>query len=412
MTPGHEEMSLSPTSSLLDVPAYFTPDYFDNPHEVGRAYREHAPAHLVSMPAGWPVHVIHRHEDVRWALSRPDVFASNYEDIDSEIRRRQRAVGLPDETFGLIDRNMLFSDPPEHGRLRRFIAGYFRPRRIERIRDQITAAAEDLVACLPAGKFDLITDLATPLPTTVICQILGVPQEDQPVFRPWVAGIMSGDVNLSLDGTKHLQQYLTQLISRKKQEPGSDLISDLATAEDHGDQLSEQEILAAALFVLIAGHETTVNLIGNTVVGLLSEGDLWQQLVTTPALVPAAVKEGGRWDAPVRSAAFRRTTREVNLRGAVIPAGEIALCMLVDANRDPATFDDPDRFDLQRPDTPNLTFGHGIHTCLGQQLGNLEAQAAITALISRRPELTLIPDPERRRGKSVIVNGWESALMR
>jgi cytochrome P450 len=313
--------------------------------------------------------------------------------------------------------DMLTMDPPDHTRLRRLVSGAFSPRVIAGLEPWIRDVTDRLLTRVDAAAgFDLIDALAFPLPIAVICHLLGVPAEDQASFRIW-----GHDVATSLDSARTaesesrsselaLTAYLRELVRERRADPDDSLLSALVAAEAEGDRLSSEELVSTALLLLIAGFETTVNLIGNGTVALLGEQEQWGRLREEPALVPAAVEELLRYDSPVQMTS-RIATEDTEVGGAVIPRGASIIVAIGGANRDPDVFDQPDRLRIDRPDASrHLSFSFGIHHCLGAVLARLEARIAVEELTRRYPGLELAGTPTRR--SLLVLRGFESVPVR
>jgi cytochrome P450 len=315
--------------------------------------------------------------------------------------------------------SLLTMDPPDHTRLRRLVAGAFTPRAIAGLEPWIREVTVRLLAAADgAAGFDLIDALAFPLPIAVICHLLGVPAEDQAQFRAW-----GHDVAATLDpqtaATAQAQAYaaelaltrcLQDLVRERRANPDDSILSALIAAEEEGDRLSPDEVVSTALLLLVAGFETTVNLIGNGTVALLSDPDSWDRLRQDPALVPAAIEEMLRYDSPSQLT-FRIATEDVELGGGVIAAGRAVIVFIGGANRDPQVFEQPDEFRIDRPDPGrHLSFSLGVHHCLGAALARLEGRIAIEELTRRYPALELAAPPTRR--PLLVLRGFESVPVR
>jgi cytochrome P450 len=291
---------------------------------------------------------------------------------------------------------MLDTDPPDHERLRALVSKAFTPRLIERMRPRVQAIADGLLdAVQDSGGMDLIDDYAFPLPITVIAELLGVPAEDRNNFREWSDAAVSGNASqeyLEEILIPHMQaftDYLRALFEEKHANPRDDLVSALVQAEEAGDKLSEDELLGMVFLLLVAGHETTVNLIGNGVLALLQHPDQLRKLKDDPSLIKPAVEELLRYDGPVETSTERFAREDVDMGGTVIPRGEMVLVVLAAADHDPERFSDPDDLDITRTDNRHLAFGKGIHHCLGAPLARMEGQIAISTLLRRMPNLRL-----------------------
>lgn len=316
----------------------------------------------------------------------------------------RHAAAVPDVAGEVLSKILLFMDDPDHTRLRGLISKAINPRTVEQLRPRIAELAEELLAPLrEAGRFDVIADFAFPLPVTVICELLGVATEDQGLVRR-----LTGDmaVVLDLDATPEqfgraagaaltFTAYLVPLFEERRRAPRSDLISNLVAAEEAGDRLGADELLTTVILLLVAGHETTMNLIGNGLLALLRHPDQLALLRTQPHLLPSAVEELLRYDSPVRRA-VRIPMDDALVDGQKVPAGEQVLAMLDAANHDPTVFAAPDTLDITRDARRHVAFGAGAHYCLGAALARAEAQIALRALIAL-PDLELaIGEPRWR----------------
>ncbi len=315
--------------------------------------------------------------------------------------------------------DLLTMDPPDHTRIRRLVSGAFTPRAIASLEPWIRDATDQLLAPVDgAAGFDLIDALAFPLPITVICHLLGVPAEDQASFRAWGHDVATtiepqsapSPESRSRSSELALTAYLRDLVRKRRGEPDDSLLSDLITAEEEGDRLSPGELVSTALLLLVAGFETTVNLIGNGTVALLSERAQWERLRAEPTLVPAAIEELLRYDSPVQMTS-RTATENVDVGGVVMTKGAPIIVALGGANRDPEVFEQPDRLVIDRPNASrHLSFSLGIHHCLGAALARLEAQIAIEELTRRYPGLELAGTPTRR--PLLVLRGFETVPVR
>jgi unspecific monooxygenase len=308
---------------------------------------------------------------------------------------------LRDPTFGhqppggaLPDvgrRSFLTLDPPDHTRLRRLVSKAFTARLVERLRSRVTTLVEELLADVN-GETDVIAALAYPLPVTVISELLGVPARDHERFKAWSDVLARGldpdfllppeEIDRRAAARGEFRGYFAELAARRREDPAEDLLSALVAIEDGGDVLSEDELLSTCVLLLVAGHETTVNLIGNGALALLRDRAQLAYFRAHPEGVAAAVEELLRYDPPVQFT-VRQALEDTKLGGEVIGTGQVVLVLTGAANRDPAAFPDPDRLDLSRTGTPHLTFGHGIHFCLGAPLARLEGQVALAKLFER-----------------------------
>ncbi|MCT2586616.1 cytochrome P450 [Actinophytocola gossypii] len=318
------------------------------------------------------------------------------------------------EAFNLLHRNSLLeSEPPRHTRLRRLISSAFARGHTSRLTPWVNGLAESLVSSLAAaidrdGSADLLTHLAAPLPVEVIAELLGVPAADRPLLQPWSNAIVKmyeyglpADLAAAAEtASGEFVAYLRALAADRAASPGDDLVSDLVSVRDGSDRLSQDELVGTAVLLLMAGHEATVNVIGNGVHALLRNRAEWERLVSSPELLPTAVEELIRYDSPLQL--FERTaTADVVVAGYEVPAGSKVAALLGAAARDPLVFESPDRLDVGRSPNPHLGFGAGIHYCVGAPLARVEVAAALSALTTRLPDLHLAAEPERR-GEFVI----------
>ncbi|MFF5536239.1 cytochrome P450 [Streptomyces cinerochromogenes] len=374
-------------SGVLDLAA-LGEDFVNDPYPVYAALGEKGPVHRVRVPEGYEAWLVVGYDAARAALADPRLAKS--------WARAAPTLSLVRPASGP---NMLNSDPPDHGRLRSLVAREFTARRVERLAprvEEITEALLDAMQARPDGRADLVEALSFPLSMSVICELLGVPALDRAAFRTWSTDVFSHpDPAVRRTASQEMGAYLARLLDDKRRENGDDLMSALVrTGDDDGDRLSPGELVGTAWLLLVAGHETTANLISNGVLALLTHPGQLADLRKDMTLVDAAVEEMLRYDGPVEAATFRFTTEPVDIGGTVIPGGgEPVLVVVADANRDPARFPDPDRFDIHRPARGHIAFGHGIHHCLGAPLARLEARTAVRSLLRRFPELRLDTSP-------------------
>ncbi len=302
---------------------------------------------------------------------------------------------------------MILMDPPGHTRLRKLVSRAFTVRRMEELRPRVAEFANRLLDDLPAtGRVDLMSSYAFLLPVFVICELLGVPAADRDEFAAW-SNVMVDEATQdeSSAASMKMHSYLSALIDARRANPDDALISGLIEVADEGDRLSRDELVAMAMLLLIAGHETTVNLIGNGVLALLTHPEQRTLLHEQPELLPAAVEEFLRWDSPVHSAPMRFVAEDVEYSGVTIPAGAVVALSLASANRD-ARFPDPADLQIDRDAGGHTAFGHGLHHCLGAQLARIEAQEAIGLLLHRRPDLALGVDvDDLRYRRSTLIRG-------
>jgi cytochrome P450 len=374
-------------------------EFIADPHRVYRDLRERGRVHHVILPGGVPGWVITGYAECRAALadSRLHKGSAGAQELLAKHGQAFSAGGA-----GLVA-NMLNSDPPDHTRLRRLVNKAFTSGAVEALRPRIEQIADDLLDAMAAeDEVDLMTAFAVPLPLTVIFEVLGVPPTDRDDFRSWTDTLFGAGGDRAA-AAKAMGKYLTELVQAKRGQQADDLLSALVRAVDDGDQLTGQELVAMAFLLLVAGHETTVNLIGNGVLALLLNPGQFDALKADPARVPAAVEEFLRYDSPVNIATTRYTREPVVIAGTEIPAGEFVHVALPAANRDPERFADPDTLDIARETAGHVGFGHGIHYCVGAPLARMEATIAFTRLLSRFPQLRVAaPQPLGWRDTSRI----------
>ncbi|MFG2261740.1 cytochrome P450 [Streptomyces sp. NPDC048720] len=355
-----------------------------DPHPYYARLRERGPVHRVRLGGadeGRTAWLVVGYEEARAALADP------------RLAKDTARIGSPLLDEEKIGKYLLVTDPPQHTRLRSLVTRAFTMRRVERLRPRIQRITDELLdEMLPRGRADLIEALAYPLPLTVICELLGVPDMDRAEFRRISTEVVAPtDADTEYDAIVALSEYLPELIEDKRRAgPTDDLLSDLirTTAED-GDRLSPDELSGMAYLLLIAGHETTVNLIGNGVHALLTHPDQLAALRADMSLLDGAVEEMLRYEGPVETGTYRYAAEPLEIAGRVIEKGESVMIGLTAAGRDADRYADPDRFDIRRDARGHLAFGHGIHYCLGAPLARLEGRIAIGALLERAPGLAL-----------------------
>jgi cytochrome P450 len=303
-------------------------------------------------------------------------------------------AGAP-EALAFIENHMLNKDGEEHRRLRKLVTKAFTPKIVEQLRPRIQEIADGLIDAVEAkGEMELIDDFAFPLPITVIAELLGIPVEDRDSFRRWSNAILMPaltpeDVEAFSTVVGEFVAYLHELFERRRATPGDDLVSALLTVEEGGDTLSEQELTSMVVLLIIAGHETTVGLIGNAVLALLTHPEQRVELQDEPTRIPHAVEELLRYDSPVERTLNRWAATDVELGGKTIKRGDGVIVIVGSANHDPSRFDDAEALDFARGDVKHLAFGRGSHYCLGAPLARLEAEIALTTLLRRLPGLRL-----------------------
>jgi cytochrome P450 len=393
-------------------------DLFDaafkaDPYPTYAELRATAPVHRTTLPDGRGVWLVTRYKDVL-AIFKDERFVKDWRKVMTPEQLAQ-IPPIP-EVMKPLSQNMLDTDPPDHERLRALVSKAFTPRLIERMRPRVQAIADVLLdAVEDRGEMDLIDDYAFPLPITVIAELLGVPSEDRNKFREWSDAAVSGNATkeyLEEVLIPHMQaftDYLRALFKKKHKHPREDLISALVRAEEAGEKLNEDELLGMVFLLLVAGHETTVNLIGNGTLALLRHPEQFRKLREDPSLIKPAVEELLRYDGPVETSTERFAKEDVVIGGTVIPRGEMVLVVIAAADRDPERFRDPDALDITRVDNRHLAFGKGIHHCLGAPLARMEGQIAIGTLLRRMPELRLKEPPESLAWRpGMVLRGLQS----
>jgi cytochrome P450 len=361
-----------------------------------------------------------------WLASSYDCVSEILRDPRFSSDERNSAFYDPDLEFfntpfaKLTHKMLVFLDEPDHKRLRDLVQKAFTRRVVEDLRGRIAALVDELLEpIVERGAGDLMPEFAYPLPVIVICELMGIPAEDRDKFMDWAHDfatrfeaqpLRSPEMEARGDAaTVTLTRYFDELIEAKRSRPESDLISSLTAVEDEGDTLTHAELLSTCMLLLLAGHETTANLIGNGVYALLRHRDQWERLVSDASLVRPAVEEILRYDSPVQ--AIQRVALEtVTMDGTTIEARSMVALLLGAANRDPTRFPEPDRLDVMRGDAPLVAFGGGIHFCLGAPLARLEAQLALGALVRRAPKLDLAGEPQWR--PSFVLRGLETLPVR
>jgi cytochrome P450 len=377
------------------VPA--TEDPLDPFPRYGRM-REVAPVFQDDQSGSW--HVF-RYDDVQSVLSEHARFSSRMGGDD------------PTETGQLFASSLITADPPRHRQLRSLVTQAFTPKAVDALAPRISQLTEELLDGIASdGTADLIRELAYPLPVIVISELMGIPARDRDRFKQWsdviVSQTRSGAVNEDQHVTNvEMTEYFLDLIEQRRSRPGNDLISNLLSAEIDGHKLSVAELLGFCSLLLVAGNETTTNLIGNAVLCFTEVPGTIARLLKEPSLLPQAIEEVLRFRSPVQSM-YRVSVADTTLGDVQVPAGAPLVAWIGSANRDKTQFAHPARFDIDRTQNRHLAFGHGIHFCLGAPLARLEARIALAAILSRLPGLTLAPGTQLERMDSTIVYGLKA----
>ena len=375
-------------------------DFSQHAQRIMADLREQTPVRRV-VHNGVPAWLVTRHTDVKRVLTGPEFTADPHRaltvpSIDPELARGIRAADAHPFMGRYVLTSLLYLDPPDHTRLRRLVNRSFTPGAIARLRPRIDSMADDIIAALPAaGPIDLITDFAVHVPLTAVGELLGIPPADRRQFFDWALIINGAAGQLEWDGAmRATTAYFADLIGERRRRPQDDLLSHLIAARDDGDRLSEDELIAMAMLILFAGHDTTVTLITNSVLALLQAPGSFRALRADPALIENAVDELVRFHTPVNLTTPRYTLQPVTLGGVLIPAGEKILVSLLSANQDEGQFADAAHLDVRRNPNEHLGFGHGVHYCLGAPLARMETAIALQRLITRFPHMRLAAEPD------------------
>jgi cytochrome P450 len=374
-------------------------EFMQDPYPLLRQLREEDPVHWSDSIGGW-------------ILTRYDDIVTTFKDTthySNEGRLAKAVAYLPPETraeFTTFEnhyrqKSLIHSDPPDHTRFRSLVTKAFNARVVEGMRPRMQEIVNEVFdAAQQAGKMDVINDLAIPLPATVLAEILGVPKADVHLFKDWADGLLAFQgvnkppvhvLRRSQDSIVGMRAYLGELLKDKLRHPGQDLLSELAAAESEGEKLSAPELVNTCITLLVAGHETTTSLIGNGTWALLRHTDQWQRLKEDPSLLTSAIEEILRFESPVARQP-RLMKQDTEMGGKTLRVGEMLFQMLNAANRDPAYFTDPDRFDIGRQKNRHIAFGLGIHFCIGALLARTEGQVVFSTLVTRFPNLRLVDE--------------------
>ena len=384
----------------------------DDPFPLFAEVRRRGPVHHVTLADGHDAWLIVDFDAARAALNDQRLS----KDMHAALAASDAVVaeGLPGPAFA---RHMLVVDPPNHTRLRRLVAAAFSVRRIEGLRPRIEEMVDELLDAMaakgPDAVVDLVASFAFPLPFTVICELLGVPEPDRARFGAAMTVLLSPtatdeEYQRAKQASDVVVAMLEALVEAKQHEPDDALVSGLITARDGNEQLNQQELLSTIFQLIVAGHDTTASLIGNSVVALLRDPEQLARLREDPSKIANAVEEFIRYDAPVPHSTFRYAVEPIEIGGVTIPAGAQVIINLASANRDEDRYVEPENLDIDRQDVRHLGFGHGIHFCLGAPLARMEGQIALGSLIQRFPELSLaVPSDELRwgHGDGLVLRG-------
>jgi len=384
----------------------------DDPFPLFARVRDLGPVHAVTLADGHAAWLVVSYEEARAALNDSRLS----KDMHAALATGSGVVaeGLPGPDFA---RHMLTVDPPDHTRLRRLVSAAFSVRRVEALRARIQAITDDLLDDIarkgPNNRIDLIATFAFPLPFTVICELLGVPARERASLGEGFTKLLvptstPAEYAAAKQASDEVVAMLRALVEAKQVDPGDDLVSALINARDGEESLDSQELLSTIFQLIVAGHDTTASLIGNSVVALLRNPAQLAELRADPTSILKAVEEFLRYDAPVPHSTFRYTAAPLTLGDVAIPAGEQVIICLAAANRDADRYTSPEELDLARDETRHLAFGHGIHHCLGAPLARLEGHVALESLLRRYPEISLaVPAPDLHwgHGDGLVLRG-------
>ncbi len=392
--------------------APFLPGFKPHAFAFYRQLREAGPIARTTLPDGRPMWLISHYDTALAVLRDYERFGNDPQNAMSPADYQAlMAAALQDltpeqqaqfaEVDAVLSRNLLGVDPPDHTRLRKLVSQSFTPRFIESMRPRVQQIADELLDAIEARaeatgerEIDLIDAFAFPLPITVISEMLGVPHEDRERFRVWSNVVVQLNPADPIDPERmrllrEFNDYLHGFVARKRAEPGDDLISGLILAEEAGDKLSEDELISMIFLLIVAGHETTVNLIGNGMLALFEHPEQLRALIADPTRIAGAIEEFLRYYGPVEMSLTRFAREDVELDGRRIRRGDQVTVLLASGDHDPAQFPEPDRFDIGRDPKRHLAFGMGIHACLGAPLARLEGQIAFATLLGRVPGIRL-----------------------
>jgi cytochrome P450 len=377
----------------------YGPEFRADPACVFAQMREQDPVlRQPGLDGETPIWFITRHDDVAAVLLDDERFVR---DPRLALTEDELAARNTQPILEMVENNMLNRDGDDHRRLRRLVTKAFTPKMVERLRPRIQSIADELLDAVEARReMDLSAEYAFPLPITVIAELLGVPSKDQDRFREWsdamITPAFGPDAEMQFFSQMgEFVEYLTAFFAERRADPRDDLVSALLTARDEDDALTEEEVFGNVMILIVAGHETTVGLIGNAVVNLLGHPDQLERVRSDPSLLPGAIEEVLRYEGPVERSLNRWAATDVELGGQTIRRGDLVIPILTAAGRDPSRFPEPDRLDVTREDTRHLAFGRGSHYCLGAPLARLEAEIALETLFRRLPELRLAVPRDR-----------------
>ncbi|KFA93303.1 cytochrome P450 family protein [Archangium violaceum] len=389
----------------LTQPDFKSQRFKANPYPLYARLREEAPVFRIQAPGnevGW---LVTRYEDVTQVLKHGGISKDRLGSMNEEQRAKMPWFF---KFFTPLVQNMLSRDPPDHTRLRALVHKAFTPKYVERLRSRVQALSDSLLdAAARKGSMDLVEEFAFLLPVTIIAEMLGVPPGDYRKFQHWSNRLVSNtdmtDVLLSVPSVVMFTRYLRKLIAQRRTSLGDDLLSALIQVEEAGDKLTPDELVSMAFLLLVAGHETTVNLISGGTLALLQHPEQLERLRKEPELIGPAVEELLRYASPVEVSTERVTREDITVGGVTIPRGDLVFAVLASANRDERQFKDPNTLDLGREPNRHVSFGLGIHYCLGAPLARLEGQIALQTLVNRFPNLRLSKPAESLKWRTGVL---------
>jgi cytochrome P450 len=381
----------------------FSAAHHQNPYPDYEYLRENAPVYKSTDAQGNYMWVVTRYQEVINAFKDPRLIKDSRQLATTTQTRERLQRQQQSREFRILNHNMLSFDPPTHTRLRSLVSKAFTPRRVEELRPRVAQIADTLLDNMAEhgnGTLDLLDAYAFPLPIQVICELLGIPVQDRQHFRQWSNSIVDGTgpnedqmVNRR-EGAASFIAYIEKFIEQRRAKPTGDLVSALIQAEEAGDKLNQDELIAMLWLLILAGHETTVNLIGNGMLALFQNPEQFARLKAQPALIKSAVEEFLRFNGSVETSTIRFAAEDLELAGQPIAKGDPVLLVIAGADHDPAIFASPEQLELNRAENPHLAFGYGPHYCLGAPLARLEGQIALSKLLERFPNISLAVAPE------------------
>ncbi|MDI5961324.1 cytochrome P450 family protein [Streptantibioticus silvisoli] len=373
------------------LPSEFFTDPGPSPHAATTELRSRCPVHRINIPPGAEAYAVLGNKVVEEAFGDPRL-SKQVENLPAQYRDKATASSL------LVVGNLGFADPPKHSRLKKPISKAFLPGTVARLRPRIQDIVDDLIDAFPeSGEIDLLSAFALPLPLIAICEYLGIPVEDRPLFQEW-SYVLSQDPLQHAESelkaaSEEFADYFTKLVAERRNDLRDDLLSELIRARDE-EVFSERELLSTILLLIIAGHKTVANMVGNGTTLLLLHPEQLATLRTTPELIPSAIEEILRYEGSAAWASLRVAAQDMRLGGVDIPKGSFVHLSLSGAGHDPEVYDDPERFDITRSPNRHLSFGHGAHFCIGAPLARLQGEIAFSTLLRRLPRFELAVPPE------------------